>query len=186
MIELYDVPGMYEAEYMKFYCVIIFYLEMLSVYLNFFPPRNPQWSLYLPVAVPVRRTTYMCSVQRYTYIFISYMVYPLLIRLSNLREKKGGRVCIMILSHPLLPKQELIFLNCSCFKARQEYILESRRIREEQDREYQESLRIDREKEEERQKAKADQAKKEQVSNVIMGMSSGGTKFFTLGQDRTV
>ena len=85
----------------------------------------------------------------------------------------------MILSHPFLPKQLNLLGNYSCFKARQEYILESRRIREEQDREYQESLQIDREKEEQRQKAKADQAKKEQVSNIIMGRSSGGTNFLS-------
>ena len=54
--------------------------------------------------------------------------------------------------------------NCSCFKARQDYILESRRIREEQDREYQESLRIDQEKEEKRQNVKADLERKEQVN----------------------
>lgn len=54
--------------------------------------------------------------------------------------------------------------NCSYFKARQDYILESRRIREEQDREYQESLQIDQEKEEKRQRVKADLERKEQVN----------------------
>ena len=48
--------------------------------------------------------------------------------------------------------------NYSCFKARQDYIQESRRIREEQDREYLESLRTDQKKEEDRQRAKADLA----------------------------
>ena len=44
MIELHCVPGMYEADCMKFYCVIIFYLEMLSAYFFFFffLHRNPQ------------------------------------------------------------------------------------------------------------------------------------------------
>ena len=58
----------------------------------------------------------------------------------------------------------LSLFNFFYFKARQEYILESRKIREEQDREYQESLRIDRKKEEERQRVKAEEANKEQVS----------------------
>ena len=63
LIDLYDVPGVYEAEVLLY----IFYLEMLSVSLILFY-RNPQWSLYLPVAVPVpvRRTSYMCSIKRYT------------------------------------------------------------------------------------------------------------------------
>ena len=56
--------------------------------------------------------------------------------------------------------------NYFCFKARQDYIEESRRIREEQDREYQESLQIDQKKEEERQRAKADQSQKEQVITI--------------------
>ena len=57
--------------------------------------------------------------------------------------------------------------NYFCFKVRQDYIQESQRIREEQDREYQESLRTDQKKGEDRQRATADQAQKEQVISVI-------------------
>ena len=67
--------------------------------------------------------------------------------------------------HELTSHMYMNMCNYSCFKACQDdmYLQESRRIREEQDREYQESLQIDRKKEEERLRAEADQAQKEQV-----------------------
>ena len=53
-----------------------------------------------------------------------------------------------------------------CLKARQDlqYIQESRMIREAQDQAYAESLRVDKEKKQEQEKAKADKAKREQVT----------------------
>ena len=63
----------------------------------------------------------------------------------------------------LIPAIYLYTCNTFYLKARQEHILESRRIMEEQDREYQESLQIDQEKEDKRQRLTRKQ--KEQVNN---------------------
>ena len=51
-----------------------------------------------------------------------------------------------------------------CLKARQDFILVSRMIREAQDRAYEESLRIDREKKQEKKVAKVDKSKREQLT----------------------
>lgn len=83
---------------------------------------------------------------------------------------------------PLVPLTRINHIHVhdilySCFKARQDYtyIQESRRIREEQDQEYQESLQIDQKEEEERLRAKADKVQKEQL--IIEIYCKGGTRY---------